>query len=481
MAASTQNFSKVSRHCLWFLVIVCCFAIFFSQDTDAHSHDHGHGHAHNHGHGSDEKPSFKYSKQANAGAAAGAGHGHAHQHSNDRGHGHSHGEHGHAHAHGHSHGEPSHAHAHVHSHGEPSHAHAHAHSHGEPSHAKTQGHGHSHSHNGAKEPKSTSTSGLWLKAIGATAIISAAPVFILLFIPLENADQHHNLLKVLLSFASGGLLGDAFLHLIPHAISPHSHHGDGDHGHEHAHAHSHSANDDSHNHSHDMGVGLWVLLGIVAFLIVEKFVRFVKGDQGHGHSHAPPKPPKEEIKPKPRRPLRHAKESDDEGDGDKDSKPTSETEVQAHGSDIKVAGYLNLAADFAHNFTDGLAIGASFLAGQNVGIITTVTIFLHEIPHEIGDFAILIQSGCTKKKAMLLQFSTAIGAMLGTLCSLSMEGIGDAATAWILPFTAGGFIYIATVSVIPELLEDSKVGQSIKEILALLLGVYMMVLIAQYE
>ena len=76
--------------------------------------------------------------------------------------------------------------------------------------------------------------------------------------------------------------------------------------------------------------------------------------------------------------------------------------VQAQASDIKVAGYLNLAADFAHNFTDGLAIGASFLAGQNVGIITTITIFLHEIPHEIGDFAILIQSGCTKKKVNLI-------------------------------------------------------------------------------
>ena len=66
--------------------------------------------------------------------------------------------------------------------------------------------------------------------------------------------------------------------------------------------------------------------------------------------------------------------------------------------DIKVAGYLNLAADFAHNFTDGLAIGASFLMGQKIGIITTITIFLHEIPHEIGDFAILVQSGCSKRK-----------------------------------------------------------------------------------
>jgi len=68
------------------------------------------------------------------------------------------------------------------------------------------------------------------------------------------------------------------------------------------------------------------------------------------------------------------------------------------GNEIKVSGYLNLAADFTHNFTDGLAIGASYLAGKNIGIITTVTVLLHEVPHEIGDFAILIQSGCSRRK-----------------------------------------------------------------------------------
>jgi len=81
----------------------------------------------------------------------------------------------------------------------------------------------------------------------------------------------------------------------------------------------------------------------------------------------------------------------------------------------------------------------------------------------------------------MLQFSTAIGAMLGTVASLLAEGIGDAATIWILPFTAGGFIYIATVSVIPELLEDTKLGQSIKEIIALFIGIYSMVIIGQFE
>ena len=82
---------------------------------------------------------------------------------------------------------------------------------------------------------------------------------------------------------------------------------------------------------------------------------------------------------------------------------------------MKISGYLNLIADFLHNFTDGLAIGSTYLLGRkigkkkilveykifilfNLGAITTMTIFFHEIPHEIGDYAILIQNGCSRKK-----------------------------------------------------------------------------------
>ena len=147
-----------------------------------------------------------------------------------------------------------------------------------------------------------------------------------------------------------------------------------------------------------------------------------------------------------------------------------------------MAAYLNLAADFTHNFTDGLAIGASYLAGHSVGLITTFTILIHEVPHEIGDFAILVQSGYPKHKAMLLQLLTAVGAMAGTVCGLLADEVGTtAATGWILPFTAGGFIYIATVSVIPELLEDSSLKQSVMEVLALFVGIAMMVLICFIE
>lgn len=336
--------------------------------------------------------------------------------------------------------------------------------------------GHAHSHSGKKEAEGEKRDivELWTQAIGATLLISAAPFLILFLIPVQsNSDQHQNLLKVLLSFASGGLLGDAFLHLIPHALEPHAHHGEGDHGHSHA---SEESNDHGHSHGaahgHMMSVGLWVLGGIIAFLVVEKFVRLVKGGHSHSHSHAAPKEKDSDGE--------EEKEKKTEGKESKDEKqPKKEVEKSA---DIKVSGYLNLAADFTHNFTDGLAIGASFLVGPAVGAVTTLTILLHEVPHEIGDFAILVQSGCTKRKAMCLQLLTALGALAGTACSLLAEGVGATATAWILPFTAGGFVYIATVTVLPELLAGRcSFGQSLMEILALLFGVGMMVLIAEYE
>lgn len=307
---------------------------------------------------------------------------------------------------------------------------------------------------------------IWIHSIGSTLLISAAPFVILYFIPLDNTEQMQPRLKTLLAFASGGLLGDAFLHLIPHATNPHSHHGDDAHSHDHSH-------DGTHSHSHDMSVGLWVLAGIIAFLAVEKSVRLIKGgtDGGHGHSHGAPKkvPTKEEIGA--------SKKTDDKKDKKKSSAAVAKPEPK---QDILVSGYLNLAADFAHNFTDGLAIGASYLAGNSIGIITTITILLHEVPHEIGDFAILIKSGCSRRKAMGLQLVTALGALAGTV--LALLGSSGEASPWVLPFTAGGFIYIATVSVLPELLEEStKLGQSIKEISALLAGVALMVVIAALE
>lgn len=244
-----------------------------------------------------------------------------------------------------------------------------------------------------------------------------------------------------------------------------------------------------------MSVGLGVVGGIVAFLCVEKMVRIFNGPGGHGHSHgggaaAVAAKPKEEKKKETgekkkdgEKKKKEKKNSDKEESSDEGSNEVAKEETcAAEVPEVKVAGYLNLFADFFHNFTDGLAIGASFIAGEGVGKITTLTILLHEIPHEVGDYAILIQSGVPPMKAILMQLVTAVGALTGCVVSLVARGTGEAAASlYILPFTAGGFIYIATVSVIPELLVSVKWKQSILEVLALLTGVGMMVIIAQYE
>jgi zinc transporter 7 len=192
---------------------------------------------------------------------------------------------------------------------------------------------------------------VWLKSLAATAFISVSPIFILYFVPLNNAEEQKDRLKVLLSFASGGLLGDAFLHLIPHAISPHSHGDEGD-AHTHSHGHSHESHGHSHeHHCHDMGVGLWVLSGIVAFLMVEKFVRFVKegsGEHGHshGHSHGAAKKPaaeekksekKEEDKSKSLKKPKKAKDSDEEQEDDKASSDEGDAKKKEEDGDEKAS------------------------------------------------------------------------------------------------------------------------------------------------
>ncbi|KAI1229489.1 hypothetical protein IHE44_0006688 [Lamprotornis superbus] len=148
---------------------------------------------------------------------------------------------------------------------------------------------------------------------------------------------------------------------------------------------------------------------------------------------------------------------------------------------MAVSGYLNLAADAAHNFTDGLALGAAFWGGPARGTLTALSVLLHELPHELGDMALLLRAGCSKGQAMLLQLLTAVAALAGAACSLLAEGSGAGAVTGILPFTAGGFIYLGTVSVLPEILRDSGPAQALLQLLALLAGVAMMLLIAHYE
>jgi len=119
---------------------------------------------------------------------------------------------------------------------------------------------------------------------------------------------------------------------------------------------------------------------------------------------------------------------------------------------------INLAGDSIHNFIDGVLIGASYLASPTLGISTTLAVLLHEIPQELGDFAILIHSGLSTRSALLLNLACGSTAVLGTLVALVIGSIAQQAlVGWLLPVTAGGFIYLACANLIPELQHDRSV------------------------
>lgn len=141
---------------------------------------------------------------------------------------------------------------------------------------------------------------------------------------------------------------------------------------------------------------------------------------------------------------------------------------------------MNLLANCIDNFTHGLAVAGSFLVSRKVGCLTTFAILLHEIPHEVGDFAILLRAGFDRWSAARMQLSTALGGVLGAcfaLCAQSPRGTENA-TAWILPFSSGGFLYIALVNVVPDLLEETSLGHSLLQILLLCCGIAVMAVLS---
>ncbi|HLD60330.1 MAG TPA: ZIP family metal transporter [Candidatus Bilamarchaeaceae archaeon] len=125
----------------------------------------------------------------------------------------------------------------------------------------------------------------------------------------------------------------------------------------------------------------------------------------------------------------------------------------------KPLAYLTLIGDGLHNFFDGAAIAASFMIGPHIGVPTTLAIMAHEIPQEIGDFSLLVYSGFTKSKALLFNLLSAFAAVLGALFFFYFSTIIDNLNGFGLAFTAGMFIYIAGVDLIPELFHNVEKGK----------------------
>lgn len=152
-----------------------------------------------------------------------------------------------------------------------------------------------------------------------------------------------------------------------------------------------------------------------------------------------------------------------------------------NGFHIHPVGKLVLFSDGLHNLIDGIVIGVSFIVSIPVGIATTIAVILHEIPQEIGDFTVLLHSGYDKKRALWLNFLSALSAVLGVIIAFILGEGGESFALWILPIAAGGFIYIAMADLIPELHKTKEIKHSVLQIIALVIGVLAMLALLLLE
>ncbi|MBU1992198.1 MAG: ZIP family metal transporter [Patescibacteria group bacterium] len=142
---------------------------------------------------------------------------------------------------------------------------------------------------------------------------------------------------------------------------------------------------------------------------------------------------------------------------------------------------MNLIGDGVHNFLDGVLIASSYLVSPQIGIATTIAVLLHEIPQEIGDFATLLHAGYSRKKALFYNFVFATTAILGAVLVLGVGTSVTTAEKFLLPLTAGGFIYIAGSDLIPMLHKKNTPWTSLLQILSIILGIGVMVLVMLFE
>jgi len=186
-----------------------------------------------------------------------------------------------------------------------------------------------------------------------------------------------------------------------------------------------------------LGSSLLILGGMMAFFIVEKLLR-----HSHGilHEHYHPAPKRLEL------------------------------------------ATINILGDAIHNFIDGVVIGASYLVSPALGLSTTLAVLLHEIPQEFADFGILIHSGLSVRRAVLLNLGSASVAILGTALSLLAGSVAqEAVTMTLVPLTAGGFVYLAAADLIPELQHDRSLRALVVQTVLITLGILIMGLLTLIE
>jgi zinc and cadmium transporter len=230
--------------------------------------------------------------------------------------------------------------------------------------------------------------------IGFSVIASVGAVLGAASILLFPETVRRTIVSCLLSYATGTLLGAAFLGMLPAALR------EGDPGH----------------------VMMTVLVGVVLFFVLEKLVIW-----------------------------RHCHEED----------------CRVHGQ----AAPLILIGDGFHNLVDGVVVAAAFLTDTSLGIATAVAVVAHELPQELGDFAILLDAGCAPKRALVLNAMSSATTLPGALAAYFWLGETQNATPYVLSLAAASFIYIATADLIPDLHRRSTPASSLRQLVLLALGI----------
>jgi len=255
-------------------------------------------------------------------------------------------------------------------------------------------------------------------AVGGVLSVMAAAVFLLM------PDKHqHRVLPHGISFAIGALLAVAFWGLIPHAF-------------------------EEVKPEQFQSLSGTILAGVLGFFVLEKLLIWRHCHFGNCEAHG------DEVQ---QHEIAHA-HGHNHGHG------------HEHG---KSAGALIILGDSIHNFVDGVLIAAAFLTDVKLGIVTSLAVAAHEIPQEVGDFAILLQSGYGKGKALFYNILASCTTVLGgVLAYFSLEDLHDS-LPYFLALAASSFIYIAVADLIPSLHKKTDMKTSLQQIALILAGVFL--------
>lgn len=280
--------------------------------------------------------------------------------------------------------------------------------------------------------------------------------------------------------------------MIPHAITPHNH----------SKADSNEARHGGHDHGSETDA-VWLLgcafLTALIMYFIESMLPLLSGNGGHGHSHGPQISNKVQAEVIRNSSECHQQQNDHHAasncgsceDLDSDiemSKKTTEESVIVKDTQVRPFGQLTPVAfmvvigDVLHNLTDGMAIGAAFGVDPVTGMATALAVLCHELPHELGDFALLLQTGVSLRRAFVFNFISSVVSFIGMVIGLLIVNANNELVKWIYTGTAGTFLYIAFADLVPEL---GRAEQTIKmtclQALGILLGGLIMLLIGLYE